>query len=96
ETVVRDEIRTDTRDIVEGGDDRVTPPVVSEDVQEAAQEERAAEVTYETLGSLVQRFHDHIVAIPVHHVPVIEGIQREPGHRIVGDESAVTALTERI
>ncbi|GKG61609.1 hypothetical protein Tco_0621318, partial [Tanacetum coccineum] len=32
ETVVRDEIRTDTRDIVEGGDDRVTYPVVSDDV----------------------------------------------------------------
>nr|GEV52342.1 retrovirus-related Pol polyprotein from transposon TNT 1-94 [Tanacetum cinerariifolium] len=46
----------------------VTHPVVSEDIQEAAQEERAAEGTYETLGSLVQRFHDHTVAIPVHRV----------------------------
>nr|GEV49005.1 hypothetical protein [Tanacetum cinerariifolium] len=64
-TVARDETRTDMRDIVEGGDDRVTPPVVSEDVQEAAQEERAAEGT-------------------------------EQGHRIVGVESAVIALTERI
>ncbi|GJT28464.1 hypothetical protein Tco_0908739 [Tanacetum coccineum] len=51
ETVARDEIGTDTRDIVEGGDDRVTHPVVSDDVQE----ERAAEGMYETLGSLVQR-----------------------------------------
>ncbi|GJX92715.1 putative reverse transcriptase domain-containing protein, partial [Tanacetum coccineum] len=44
ETVVRDEVGTDTRDIVKGGDDRVTHPVVSDDVQEAAQEERATEV----------------------------------------------------
>ncbi|GKF83440.1 hypothetical protein Tco_0245096, partial [Tanacetum coccineum] len=29
-------------------------------------------------------------------VEVIEGVQREQGHRIVGDESVVTALTERI
>ncbi|GJW33860.1 hypothetical protein Tco_0053892, partial [Tanacetum coccineum] len=43
-----------------------------------------------------RRFHDHTVAIPVHHVQVIEGVQREQGHRIVGVESTVTALTERI
>ncbi|GJR46241.1 hypothetical protein Tco_1314344 [Tanacetum coccineum] len=96
ETVARDEVRMDTRDIVEGGDDRVTHPVMSDDVQEAAQEERAAEGTYETLGSLVQRFHDHTVAIPVHRVQVIEGVQREQGCWIIGVESAVTALTKRI
>nr|GEZ47856.1 hypothetical protein [Tanacetum cinerariifolium] len=52
ETVARDKIGTDTRNIVEGGDDMVTHPVMLEDVQEAAQEERAAEGTYETLRSL--------------------------------------------
>nr|GEU57335.1 hypothetical protein [Tanacetum cinerariifolium] len=70
ETVARDEIMMDTRDIVEGRDYRVTHPVVSEDVQEVAQEERSSEGTYETLGSL--------------------------GRMIVGVESALTALTERI
>nr|GEV03690.1 hypothetical protein [Tanacetum cinerariifolium] len=74
ETVARDKIRTDIRDI----------------------EERAATGTYETLGSLVQRFHDHTVAILVHRVQVIEGVQREQGRRIVRVESAVTALIERI
>ncbi|GKB39505.1 hypothetical protein Tco_0884447 [Tanacetum coccineum] len=64
ETVARDDIGTDMRDIFEGGDDR--------------------------------RFHDHTVAIPVHHVQVIEGVQREQGRRIVGVESTITALTERI
>ncbi|GJS85688.1 hypothetical protein Tco_0752229 [Tanacetum coccineum] len=35
-------------------------------------------------------------AIPVHRIEAIEGVQREQGHRIVGVESAVTALTERV
>ncbi|GJV37942.1 putative reverse transcriptase domain-containing protein [Tanacetum coccineum] len=42
------------------------------------------------------RFHDHTEAISVHRVQVIEGVQREQGRRIVGVESAVTALTKRI
>ncbi|GJR55660.1 putative reverse transcriptase domain-containing protein [Tanacetum coccineum] len=55
----------------------------------------AVEVTYETLGDLVQRFHDHIEAIPVHRIHAIEG-QKEQGHMIIGTESAVTVLTERV
>ncbi|GKC34130.1 hypothetical protein Tco_1046514, partial [Tanacetum coccineum] len=58
--------------------------------------EGAVEVTYKTLRDLVQRFHDHTEAITVHRIQVIEGVQREHGHMIVGVESAVTALTERI
>nr|GEW01944.1 hypothetical protein [Tanacetum cinerariifolium] len=54
------------------------------------------EVTYETLGDLVQRFHDHTQAIPVHRIQAIAGVQRDQGHRIDGVESAVTALTERV
>ncbi|GJR67128.1 hypothetical protein Tco_0013193 [Tanacetum coccineum] len=65
------------------------------DIPEPAQE-GAVEVTYETLGDLVQRFHDHSQAIPVHRILVIKEVQREQGHRIVGVESAVIALTERI
>nr|GEV86522.1 hypothetical protein [Tanacetum cinerariifolium] len=56
----------------------------------------AVEVTYETLGDLVQRFYDHTQAIPVYRILVIEGVQREQGHRIVGVESTVTTLTERV
>ncbi|GJT15636.1 putative reverse transcriptase domain-containing protein [Tanacetum coccineum] len=69
--------------------------ILPEDILEPALE-GAVEVTYETLGDLVQRFHDHTKAIPVHRIHVIEGVQREQGHRIVGVESAVIALTERI
>nr|GFC20825.1 hypothetical protein [Tanacetum cinerariifolium] len=76
-------------------DERVTYPTMPEDIPEPAQE-GAAEVTYETLGDLVQRFHDHTQAIPVHRIQNTEGIQREQGHRIVGVDSAVIALTERV
>nr|GFA32602.1 putative reverse transcriptase domain-containing protein [Tanacetum cinerariifolium] len=69
-------------------------PVMPEDILEPAQE-GAVEVTYETLGDLVQRFHNHTQAILIHRIQVIEGVQREQGP-IVGVESAVTALTERV
>ncbi|GJY34783.1 putative reverse transcriptase domain-containing protein, partial [Tanacetum coccineum] len=81
----------DARVVVE----RVTHPVIPEDTPEPAQE-GAMEVTYETLGDLVQRFHDHTEAIPVHRIQVFKGAQREQGRRIVGAESTVTILTERV
>nr|GEX91133.1 hypothetical protein [Tanacetum cinerariifolium] len=75
--------------------ERVTHPAIPEDILEPTQE-GAVQVTYGTFGDLVQRFHDHTQAIPVHRVQVIEGVQREQGHRIVGVESTITALTERV
>ncbi|GJX30496.1 hypothetical protein Tco_0238575 [Tanacetum coccineum] len=95
EAVDREESETGTRGPVEVRVERVTHPVMPEDTPEPVQE-GAVEVTYETLGDLVQRFHDHTEAIPVHRIQVIEGVQREQGRRIVGVESAVTVLTERI
>ncbi|GJS68976.1 putative reverse transcriptase domain-containing protein [Tanacetum coccineum] len=95
-TVAWDDVETSARDPIMVSDNGDTPPVVPEVIPEPAQEERAVEGTYETLGDLVQRFHDHTEVIPVHRIQVIEGAQREQGHRIVGVESAVTALTERI
>ncbi|GKG34356.1 hypothetical protein Tco_0437052, partial [Tanacetum coccineum] len=59
-------------------------------------QEEAAKVTYETLRDLVQRSHDHTEAIPVHRIQAIEGVQREQGRGIVGAESAVTVLSERV
>nr|GEZ50317.1 nucleic acid-binding, OB-fold protein [Tanacetum cinerariifolium] len=75
--------------------ERVTHPAMPEDIPEPAQE-GAAEVTYETLGDLAQRFHDHTQAIPVHRIQTTKGIHREQGCRIVRVESAVIALTERV
>ncbi|GJX44036.1 putative reverse transcriptase domain-containing protein [Tanacetum coccineum] len=73
----------------------IDPEIQAEDILEPAQE-GAVEATYETLGDLVQRFHDHTQAIPVHHIQTIERVQIEQGHMIVRVESAVIALTERI
>ncbi|GJV51419.1 putative reverse transcriptase domain-containing protein [Tanacetum coccineum] len=95
EAVDRDETETGVRGPVKVKVERVTYLAMPEDIPEPAQE-RAVEVMYETLGDLVQRFHDHTQAISVHRIQAIEGVQREQGHRIVRVESAVIALTERI
>nr|GFD39184.1 hypothetical protein [Tanacetum cinerariifolium] len=71
EAIDREEIETGMGGSVEVRVDRVTHPVVANDVPEPAQE-GAVEVTYETLGDLVQRFHDHTKEIPVHRVQAIE------------------------
>ncbi|GJT35401.1 hypothetical protein Tco_0925820 [Tanacetum coccineum] len=93
--VDREESKTGTRGPIEVRLERVTHLVMPDDTPEPAQE-GAVEVTYETLGDLVQRFYDHTEAIPVHRIHVIEGALREQGHRIIGAESAVTVLTERV
>ncbi|GKF43695.1 hypothetical protein Tco_0130247, partial [Tanacetum coccineum] len=67
EAVDREEIEASARGPVEVRVDRVTHPVVADDIPEPAQE-GAVEVTYETLGDLVQRFHDHTEEIAVHRV----------------------------
>ncbi|GKA10164.1 hypothetical protein Tco_0689597 [Tanacetum coccineum] len=75
---------------------KVTHIVIQRNIPEPAQE-GAVEATYETLGDLVQRFHDHTQTIPVHRIQAIEGVQREQGHRMVGVETAVHCLmTERL
>ncbi|GKE81198.1 hypothetical protein Tco_1551198 [Tanacetum coccineum] len=95
EAVDREESETGAMGPVKVRVERVAHPVMPEDIPEPTQE-GAVEVTYETLGDLVQRFHDHTEAILVHRIQVIEGVQVEQGHRIVRVESEVTALTERI
>ncbi|GJW33281.1 hypothetical protein Tco_0053313 [Tanacetum coccineum] len=44
------------------------------DIDPDIQEEGAVEVTYKTLGDLVQRFHDHTEDIPVHRVQAIRSV----------------------
>ncbi|GJZ56088.1 hypothetical protein Tco_0611281 [Tanacetum coccineum] len=55
-------IETGMRGPIEVRVDRVTHPVVADDIPKPAQE-GAVEVTHETLGDLVKRFHDHIEKI---------------------------------
>nr|GEY28818.1 hypothetical protein [Tanacetum cinerariifolium] len=72
EAVDRDEVGTDVRGPVKVRVDRVTYPVTADDIPKPAREEGVVDVTYETLGDLVQRFHDHTVEIHVHRVQAIE------------------------
>ncbi|GKA44190.1 hypothetical protein Tco_0736914 [Tanacetum coccineum] len=67
EAIDREETKTGMRGLVEVRVDRVTHLVVADDIPEPTQE-GVVEVTYETLGDLVQRFHDHTVEILVRRV----------------------------
>ncbi|GJS77415.1 hypothetical protein Tco_0727296 [Tanacetum coccineum] len=67
EVVDREEIETGVRGPVEVTVDRVTRPVIVDDIPKPAQE-GAVKVTYEALEDLVQRFYDHTEEIPVHRV----------------------------
>ncbi|GJX42188.1 hypothetical protein Tco_0735322 [Tanacetum coccineum] len=96
EAVAREEVKTSTRGSVKVRVERVTHLAVPDDIPKPAQEEGAIEGTYETLGELVQRFHDHTVEIPVHRVQVTEGIQRDQGHRIIAIGQQSVILSERI
>nr|GEZ13087.1 hypothetical protein [Tanacetum cinerariifolium] len=94
--VDRDEVGKDVRGPVEVRVDRFTHPVIADDIPDPAHEEGAVEVTFKTLGDLVQRFHDHTVDIPVHLVQDIEGIQRDQGHNIVVTGQQSTYILKRI
>nr|GEX82952.1 putative reverse transcriptase domain-containing protein [Tanacetum cinerariifolium] len=74
EVVDQDEVEMDVKGLVEVRVDRLTHPVTTDDILEPTQEEGAIEVTYETLGDLVQMFHDHTIEIPVHRVQAIKGL----------------------
>nr|GFB11033.1 hypothetical protein [Tanacetum cinerariifolium] len=75
EAVDQEESETGTSGPIEVRVERVTLPMMLEDTLEPAQEERAIECTYETLESLVQRFHDHTEAILVHHIQAIGSLE---------------------
>ncbi|GJX11450.1 putative reverse transcriptase domain-containing protein [Tanacetum coccineum] len=96
EAVDREEIETGVRGQVEVRFDRVTHPVITDDIPEPAQEEGAVEVMYETLGNLVQRFHDHTEEILVHCVRTIKSIQRDQGHKITATGQQSADMLERI
>ncbi|GJW97875.1 hypothetical protein Tco_0179683 [Tanacetum coccineum] len=58
--------------------------------------EGVVEVMYETLGDLVQRFHDHTDEILVRRVQVTESVQRDHGYRIVATGQQSADILERI
>ncbi|GJS47127.1 hypothetical protein Tco_0597248 [Tanacetum coccineum] len=68
EAVDREESEISVRGPIEVRVERVMHPEMPEDIPEPAQE-GAVEVTYETLGDLVQRFHDHTEFIVYRKMP---------------------------
>ncbi|GJU16155.1 hypothetical protein Tco_1144121 [Tanacetum coccineum] len=94
EAVDREEIEMGARCLVEVRVDKVTHPVIADDIPKPTQEEGAVEVTYETLGDLVQRFYDHTEEILVCHVQAIKSVQRDQGYMIIatGQQSVVLGL----
>ncbi|GKF24861.1 hypothetical protein Tco_0080755, partial [Tanacetum coccineum] len=92
------------RDTVEVEINPRVRPAIEDDVRESVREDvlnhvtpdGVVEVTYETLGGLVQRFHDHAMEIPIHQIQVIENEQRLQGHRITRVDLEVTTMTEKI
>ncbi|GKA84460.1 hypothetical protein Tco_0806055 [Tanacetum coccineum] len=93
----QDEIETGVRGPVEVRVERVTHPVMLEDIPEPAQE-GAVEATYETLGDLVQRFHDHTQAIPVHLIALTERIAEleRDNRRLRGTASVESQRVDRL
>nr|GEV19339.1 hypothetical protein [Tanacetum cinerariifolium] len=63
----------DDRDVVE----IAVEEEVGEDVLDYVTADGAVEVTYETLGGLVQRFHDHAIEIPIHRIQRINVLERD-------------------
>nr|GEW49976.1 reverse transcriptase domain-containing protein [Tanacetum cinerariifolium] len=96
ETVAREEVEASTKGTVKVRVDRVTHPMVLDDIVKPAQEEEAIKGTYETLGDLVWRFYYHTVEILVHRVQVIKSIQRDQGHKIVATGQYSAVQSERI
>ncbi|GJY28427.1 putative reverse transcriptase domain-containing protein [Tanacetum coccineum] len=103
QSAVEEEVDSSARGTVEIKVDLRVRSVVDKDVRESVRDDvpdhvtadGAIEVTYETLGDLIQRFHDHVVEISVHWIQVIESAQRLQGHRIAGVDLEVTTMKER-
>ncbi|GJX15497.1 hypothetical protein Tco_0216329, partial [Tanacetum coccineum] len=77
-----EEVESSMRGTVEFEVDLRVRPVIDDYVRESVREDvpnhvttdGAIEVTYETLGGLVQRFHDHTIEISAHRIQVIESV----------------------
>nr|GEX52877.1 hypothetical protein [Tanacetum cinerariifolium] len=76
ETAAAEEVESSARGMIEAEVDPRVELVVDYDVRKSVREDvsdhviadGAVEVTYETLGGWVQRFHDHAVENPVHRI----------------------------
>ncbi|GJX75201.1 hypothetical protein Tco_0313796 [Tanacetum coccineum] len=101
---VEEEAESSARGMIKIGVDRVTHPVVSNDIVELVREDfpesvsadGSLEVMQRGLDVVIQELYDHMVEIPVHRVRVIESVQRNQGHRIVATSQQSAAMSEMI
>ncbi|GKB60324.1 hypothetical protein Tco_0916510 [Tanacetum coccineum] len=87
-------LRDDVISLRIGIDARVVVEAVDQEESETPEGTVRLRMSHWEIGGLED--HDHTEAIPVHRIQTIEGVQREQGHRMVGVELAVIALTKRI
>nr|GEW57178.1 hypothetical protein [Tanacetum cinerariifolium] len=103
-TVAEEEAESSVRGTTEIGVNRVTHPVVMDDIAECVREDfpdlvnvdRSLEVMQRGLHVVMQELCDYMVEIPIHRVRVIESVQRDQGHRIMATSQQSAAMSERI
>ncbi|GJW43128.1 putative reverse transcriptase domain-containing protein [Tanacetum coccineum] len=103
-TVAEEEAESSARGTIEIGVDRVTHPVISDDITMPVREhfpelvrvDRSLDVMHRGLEVVMQELYDHMVEILVHRVRVIKSVQRYQGHRIVATSQHSAAMSERI
>ncbi|GJR58486.1 putative reverse transcriptase domain-containing protein [Tanacetum coccineum] len=101
---LEEEAKSSARGTIEIGVDRVTHPVVSDDIAEPVREDLielvsangSLKVIQRGLDVVIQELYDHMIEIPVHKVRVIESVQRDQGYRIVATSQQSVAMLERI
>nr|GEU59150.1 hypothetical protein [Tanacetum cinerariifolium] len=79
----KDEAKSKDRGTIKIEVDKVTEPVVSDDVYESASDEMSECTDEKGLDALIQELHDHLVEIPVQRIRVIESVQRDQRHRML-------------
>ncbi|GJS79768.1 putative reverse transcriptase domain-containing protein [Tanacetum coccineum] len=99
-----DEAESSARGTVEIGVDKVTQPIVSDDIVKPIREDfpdlvsadGSLEVMQRGLDVVMQELYDHMVEIPIHKVRVIKSVWRDHRHRIVATRQQSIAMSERI
>ncbi|GJT59171.1 putative reverse transcriptase domain-containing protein [Tanacetum coccineum] len=103
-TAAEEEAKSSARGTIKIRVDRVTHPVVLDDVVGPVKEDSpelvsadgSLEVTQRGLDVVMHELYDHMVEIPFHRVRVIESVQRDQGHRIVATSQQSASMSESI
>nr|GEU81669.1 hypothetical protein [Tanacetum cinerariifolium] len=104
ETMVEEEVESSARGTTEIAVDLKFELVIDDDVRGTVREDvpdhvtvdGAVEVTYETLGGSVQRFHDHTIEILAHWAHVIESLRSHRDDYFCGCKTMLIATRTRM